>query len=544
MPNEDHEFVTEDQGAVLTALADPRAYAALGDGARGESLRRIDTQSAVVFLVGERAVKLKRAVRFPFLDFGTLERRRAMCAAEIETNRRTAPALYLGVAPILADSDASLRLGPVREPGASLGDETRAREWAVVMRRFDEDTLFVRLAERGALKPALLVALAAALARFHDGAPVSHVHAGAADYERSVAADIVQLRARDTVLDEAATAEIAERLPAALKPLLPLVQRRQEAGAVRRVHGDLHLRNVCLVDGAPTLFDAIEFNDRIGTIDVLYDLAFLLMDLDRRGLVAQANFVLNHYLWRSDGPAAATHLEALALMPSWLARRACIRAFVEAAAAELATDSAARDRRSSEARLYQQVALRFVRPAPPALVAIGGLSGSGKTTLGLALAPRFGAAPGAVIVRSDVERKRLMGLAWDARLPPQGYTPEVTARTYAELLRRARIGLDAGCSVIVDAVSSRPDERAAIEAVARQANVPFLGIWLDVPLDVARDRVTTRAGDASDAGAAVVERQRDYDLGDITWPRIDTGRGTDNVVANARALLAAVGFGS
>ena len=543
MPNEDHDFVTEDQGAVLAALADPRAYAALGDGARGASVRRIDTQSAVVFLIGERAVKLKRAVRFPFLDFSTLERRRAMCAAEIETNRRSAPGLYLGIAPILADSAGDVRLGPVREPDAMLDDDKRALEWAVVMRRFDEDTLFVRLAERGTLTPQLLVGLAAALARFHDDAPVSHAHAGAADYERSVAADIVQLRARNAVLDEAATAEIAERLPAILKPLLPLVQRRQEAGAVRRVHGDLHLRNICLVDGAPTLFDAIEFHDHICTIDVLYDLAFLLMDLDRRGLAAQANFVLNHYLWRGDGPTDAPHLEALALMPSWLARRACIRAFVEAAAAELAGDSAARDHRTSEARLYQQAALRFVRPSPPALVAIGGLSGSGKTTLGLALAPLFGAAPGAVVVRSDVERKRLMGLAWDARLPPEGYTPQASARTYAELLRRARVGLDAGCSVIVDAVSAKPDERAATEAVARAAGVPFLGIWLDVPLDVARDRVTRRAGDASDAGAAVVERQRDYDLGDIAWPRVDTGRGGETVAADARALLAAAGIG-
>ncbi|TXL71149.1 adenylyl-sulfate kinase [Vineibacter terrae] len=540
MVAEHHDFVVEDQGAVLAALEQPGAYAALGEGAAG-TVRRIDTQSAVVFLVGDRAVKLKRAVRFPFLDFGTLARRRAMCAAEIEVNRRSAPTLYLGIAPVLTSNDGTLRLGSVREPDVTVGDEAQAREWAVVMQRFDEASLFVRLAERQALTPELLVALAAALARFHDSAPVSHAHAGAQDYERSVAADLVELRARDAVLDAAATGTIAERLPAVLKPLLPLVQRRQQAGAVRRVHGDLHLRNICLVDGAPTLFDAIEFNDRICTIDVLYDLAFLLMDLDRRDMAAQANFVLNHYLWRSDGPVDAPHLEALALMPSWLARRACIRAFVEGAAAEIADDAAARERRVGEARAYQQAALRFVQPPPPALIAIGGLSGSGKTTLAVALAPGLGAAPGAVIVRSDIERKRLAGLPWDARLPPEGYTQAASARTYAELLRRARIVLAAGHAVIVDAVSSRPDERAAIEALARDAGVPFLGIWLDTPLDVARQRVDRRTGDASDAGAAVVERQRGYDLGDITWPRIDAGHGVERVVAQARALLSAAG---
>jgi aminoglycoside phosphotransferase family enzyme/predicted kinase len=531
-----HAFVTEDQGAVLAALSQPQAYAVLGEGSHGESVRRIDTQSAVVFLVGAHAVKLKRAVRFPFLDFGTLERRRAMCAAEIEVNRRTAPTLYLGVAPVLAEG-SSLKIGPVREPTAALGDEAGAVEWAVVMRRFDESTLFVRLAEKGEIAPHLLVALAAAIARFHDAAPVNHAHAGASDYERSVAADVEQLRARQSVLDKAATREIAERLPAALAPLLPVVEQRRQAGAVRHVHGDLHLRNICLVEGAPTLFDAVEFNDRICTIDVLYDLAFLLMDLDRRGLAAQANFVLNHYLWRTDGPAEVPHLTALALMPSWLARRACIRAFVEGAAAELATDAAAREHRTSEAKLYQRAALGFLSAQPPALVAIGGLSGSGKTTLAMAMAPLFGAAPGAVIVRSDVERKRLAGLAWDMRLPPGAYTPEASARTYAELLRRARMALAAGCSVIIDAVSARPEERAAIEALAREEGVPFRGIWLDVPSDVAQRRVAGRTGDASDASTAVVERQRDYDVGEITWTRLDAGRGIDALAKLARTLL-------
>ena len=147
-----------------------------------------------------------------------------------------------------------------------------------------------------------------------------------------------------------------------------------------------------------------------------------------------------------------------------------------------------------------------------------------------------------MIVRSDIERKRLAGLPWDARLPSEGYTQAASAQTYAELLRRARIVLAAGHAVIVDAVSSRPDERAAIEALARDAGVPFLGIWLDTPLDTARQRVDNRTGDASDAGAAVVERQRGYDLGDITWPRIDTGHSVERVVAQARALLNAAGI--
>jgi predicted kinase len=260
-------------------------------------------------------------------------------------------------------------------------------------------------------------------------------------------------------------------------------------------------------------FDAIEFSERIANIDVLYDLSFALMDLCERKLQPLANRLLNEWLWRIAELPDAPHHEALALLPMFLSRRAAIRAFVDAQAASVSNGDTAR------ARDYQKVALSFLQPAPPRLTAIGGLSGSGKTTKALQVAPEIGRVPGAVVVRSDVERKRLAGIALEERMPAGSYTPESSAQVYAAMLERAEQALRGGQSVVLDAVFAKPEERKAAEALAQKVGVPFDGLWLDVPKDVAQQRVAARKGDASDATPAVIERQFGYDLGEITWRR-------------------------
>jgi uncharacterized protein len=291
------------------------------------------------------------------------------------------------------------------------------------------------------------------------------------------------------------------------------VARRVTAGAIRRCHGDLHLRNIVLIEGQPVPFDAIEFSDRIANIDVLYDLSFTLMDLCERRLRPLANRLLNEWLWRIAELPDASHEEALALLPMFLSRRASIRAFVDAQAAAVSGADTAR------ARDYQKVALSFLQPSPPRLLAIGGLSGSGKTTLALRLAPEIGRSPGAVVVRSDVERKRRAGIPPEQRMPAGSYTPQASAEVYEAFLARAERVLRAGHSVVLDAVFARENERAGAEALALRTGVPFEGVWLDVPKEVAQARVAQRKADASDATPAVVERQFGYDLGDITWRR-------------------------
>ena len=483
-------FVVEDQSEVIDFLA-----------ARLAPARRIDTHGAVVFLSGERAYKLKRAVKFPYMDFSTAARRAVMCAAEIDINRQLAPEIYLGVAPIRRGGDGQFTLG---EPGEPCAD---AVDWLVVMRRFDEEGMLDRMAARGALTPALMTALGARVARFHDGLPpIRAGFGGPDDYRHSVAADVRQMREAGDRLDPPTSEALAEAMPRAFEPFVDLVARRLAAGAVRRCHGDLHLRNIVLLAGQPVPFDAIEFSDKIANVDVLYDLAFTLMDLSRQGLGALANRLLNEWLWRVADLPAASHDEALALLPLFLARRASIRAYVDSAISAVSGGD------NAPARAYQQAALRFLQPAPP-----------GKTTLALKLAPEIGRTPGAVVVRSDVERKRLTGIALEERMPAGSYSPESSARVYAALLSRAERVLRAGHSVVLDAVFAREDERRAAEALAAKVGVPFEGIWLDVPKDVAQARVAARKGDASDATPEVVERQFGYDLGPMGWKRPPAG---------------------
>jgi predicted kinase len=310
-----------------------------------------------------------------------------------------------------------------------------------------------------------------------------------------------------------------------------LLDARAESGHVRRCHGDLHLRNVVLLDGQPTLFDAIEFNDAIACIDVFYDLAFLLMDLDHRDLRPFANLVLNRYLQQRDECAA------LPLLPLLLSMRAAVRAKVAASLEAIADNDTGKAKQRNEAGVYFRRALDYLNPPPPRLVAVGGLSGSGKATLARALAPENGAAPGALHLRSDVLRKQLAGVAELERLPAAAYSAEATAAVYAELARRAAQGLAAGQSVVVDAVFARPEERADIEAVAQTVGTGFTGLWLAADRSVLTARVQGRRSDASDADARVVERQLTYDLGVIAWQRLPSSRPASELKADALTRL-------
>lgn len=494
-------FVVEDQSAVIGFLE-----------RRLAPVRRIDTHGAVVFLGNERAWKLKRAVKFPYMDFSTAELRGQMCQAEIAFNRRLAPEVYLGVVPVRARGDGC-ELGELNEPASD------AVDWLVVMRRFDDEALFDKLAEKEALSADLIAALGARIARFQDRlSPIRSTFCTPDAYRHSVSSDAAQMIEKGETLDPAASQALAEALPASLEPFVDLVARRVEAGAIRRGHGDLHLRNIVLIDGQPVPFDAIEFSDKIANIDVLYDLAFALMDLMHRGLRPLANRLLNEWLWRIGDLSGAPHEEALALLPMFLARRASIRAYVDASIAQVKGEGA------DAARAYQRSALSFLQPAPPKLMAVGGLSGSGKTTMALKLAPDVGRAPGAVVVRSDVERKRAAGIALEDRMPAGSYTPEASARVYAAMLDRAEQALRAGHSAVLDAVFSKPEERQGAEALAKKVGVPFDGVWLDVPKGVAQARVAARKGDASDATPQVVERQFGYELGEIGWRKVASSR--------------------
>ena len=456
-------MIAEDQTEIASFLSQGSSF-----GLAGGPVRRIDTHGAMVFLAGKRAYKLKRAVSFDYMDYATAERRRAMCEAEVRLNRRTAPGIYVSVVAVTREGAGGLALGGRGEPV----------DWLVEMNRFDEDTLFDRMAGRGELTPAMMDDLAAAIVRFHGSAEERGDVGGAQAMRRVLEIDTAGLNAyAGPVFDVDKVAEVTIASETALDRCADLLDRRGRAGFVRHLHGDLHLRNICLVDGRPTIFDAIEFNDEIAVCDVLYDFAFLLMDLHHRGLRHLGNVVFNDYLWRTDDHAG------LALLPLFLSFRAAVRAHVGAAAADSQRDAARANAIRDEARTYLDLAMAFLKPPPARLIAIGGMSGSGKSTLARGLAHAIGCAPGAVILRSDIVRKRLMGVEPAARLGPEAYTSEMSQRVYEKLYADAGMALAGGHSAIIDAVRrcggrttsrGRLSCRGAAQLTAHRDHMPHL----------------------------------------------------------------------
>ncbi|MBL8705191.1 MAG: AAA family ATPase [Rhodospirillales bacterium] len=525
----------DDQRATIALLLDPATHGGASQGVT--ATRRIDTHGAVVVLAGERVFKLKRAVKFPFLDYSTVERRRAACAAELQINRRTAPDLYLAVRPIVADGDGRLTLGaPGTEPRLD------AVDWVLEMRRFADDALFDQRARDGLLDTDTVLKLADAIAEFHAAAELRPEHGGLLAMRRIVDGVVDGLVASGLV-DGDRLDRFAGAIRKALDGNAALLDRRRDQGFVRHGHGDLHLGNVCLWQGEPTLFDAIEFDDRIACGDVLYDLAFLLMDLQHRGLPGLANAAFNRYLMRAMADAGAAGgdallpVDGLAALPLFLATRAAIRAQVGLAAARRQADAARAQAKIAEAGAYLDLALACLDPPRPRLLAVGGLSGTGKSTLALGLAPMIGPVPGALVLRSDALRKTLAGGGLFDRLPPAAYDRAMTARVFDGLAEGARRALAAGHAAIADAVYLAPAQRLKIEAVAKAAGAPFAGLWLEAPAGQLEARVSARRGDVSDAGADIVRMQLAQDPGPMAWHRIDAGGTPAEVLARSRAAL-------
>ncbi len=509
--------MNEDQSEAIAFLREPSSY-----GAGGDRVDIVETHISMVFLAGKTVYKLKRAVRYPYLDFSTSERRREACEAELALNRRTAPRLYLEVCPL--SRDAKGRIG--------FGARGEAVDWVVVMRRFDEELLFDRLARAGRLSASLMESLADEVARFHETAERRPLFGGAAELLATVEENDRCLSAAPRGLfSEEGVAAIGREARARIASLGALIEARRKEGKVRRCHGDLHLNNICLFEGRPTLFDCLEFSESLASIDTLYDLAFLLMDLEHRKEGAFANRVLNRYLDSTDEE------EGLALLPLFISLRAAIRAHVTAATIAAMEKPQTKPELLSEARAYLALGLEVLAPARPRLIAVGGPSGTGKTTLAQRLAPELGARPGARVLRSDVLRKRLMGVAPETPLPPSAYRSLVSRGVYAMLREKAAAALAAGSAALVDAVSLSPEDRRAFAAVAEKAGVPFTGLWLGAPAGVLEGRVGGRRGDASDATVAVLRQQLRGDPGPIDWIKIDAGGTPEDCLAAARAAL-------
>lgn len=526
MMNEQEGADDDEQCAVLAFLAQPETYGL------NIPVKRIDTHAAMVFLAGKDVYKIKRAVRYPFMDLSTLEKRHKICEAEIAVNRVNAPDIYCGVVPVIR-LNGRLALGRDGQQECDVAP-AEVLEWAVHMKRFDEDATLDVLAARDALPDDITRLLAEMVVSAHSAAPpVPDPEASVDELARYARRNAEGIGRRpETVAIERVLALKAATL-SAHGELRDMLIGRAQAGFVRHCHGDMHLRNIALINGRPLLFDAIEFDESIASIDLLYDLAFLLMDLWARNLRDIANGVLNRYLWARGCDA---DIDGLVALPLLLSLRAGVRAMVSAAG----LDHFAGEQLSQaieEARTYCNLAEQFIAPPPLRLIAIGGLSGTGKSTLARLLAPYVPGGVGAVHLRSDIVRKNMSGVAETVRLPPEAYGPGTSEAVYTKLRRLAEAALRAGQSVIVDAVHAREDEREALETIARRMGADFSGLWLEAPTELLEARVTERVDDASDADARVVCGQAEYTCGHIGWQRLITAGPVDSVAGKARKAL-------
>ena len=499
----------------------------LGDAANYpggvRKVERIDTHGAVVFLAGAYAYKMKRAVKLGYLDYSTLEKRREMCLRELEINRLTAPEIYLDVLPVTRTTEGELALDRTGTPV----------EWLVRMRRFDQNALLMQIAGSGKLGPERVNILAGRIAAYHQGAE-RHKEANGFHKIERIARSLASSFSGAHQLPESARAQdFISGFGAELASQRSHLSARGRQGYIRRCHGDMHLGNIVLLDEVPTLFDAIEFDDDIAIIDILYDVAFLLMDLWQLGLRDQANQLFNEYLrcLNDDG-----NWHGLVLLPLYLSCRAAIRAMT---GIDRLDHVAGDGRAECEAGIvkYLGAAGAFLQRPEPVLILIGGISGTGKSTLGRALSPWILPAPGAVHLRSDVERKALFGHPPEVRLELECYAEHYSDQVYDRLAKKAADILAAGHSVVVDAVFLGDKHRRQFLALAEGGRVGLKPVWLGASEETLYARVAARKNDASDADVAVVEAQTRVKTAPTDWIELDAGGTPEMVFDNAcRAL--------
>ena len=439
----------------------------------------IETHISAVFCGNRHAFKLKKAVMLPYLDFSDPVQRLHSLRMELILNKTTAPEIYQHVKAIYRTPSGKLAL---TEDGQNL--PAQAVDYVLQMARIPENDLFDNIAAQGPVTTELLKALADTVFFFHAGlAPIIKK-----DWPNELLRliDGNRIAARYTRLDSKMLTQWYELAVGAVHARWADFAARGEGGFIRRTHGDLHLGNICLWKSKPTLFDALEFDENLATIDTAYDLAFLLMDLNQRLGSATANLVFNRIIAR-NGDAAM-----VPLLPLYLSLRAIIRAHVTALSGDL-----------SVTNVLLGSAIKYLQPNPVALIAIGGLPGSGKSTLAYRLAPRFGSSPGGLVLRHDEIRKQLAGFAPERKLDPSFYTPEMNDRVERRSLDLMKAS-DFSRTIIVDATCRNPLFQQAIEDAARAHKIAFFGFWLTAPSAALEERVGARKADASDADVTLL----------------------------------------
>jgi uncharacterized protein len=465
-----------------------------------EPVQLLQTHISYVLLTGEFAYKIKKPANFGFLDFSTLEKRHYFCQEELRLNRRLSPDLYLAVKVIVQEGDR-YRFTEEADPNA-------IAEYAVQMQQFPQEGLFSHLFQSGSLTPEMIQQLGVIVAEFH---AVAEANAEIRDYGNRAAiqrVDASNYSISEAFIRRAQTQQQYDETRAFTTRFfehhVDWFSQRQIDGKIRECHGDLHLNNVCLYQNKIQIFDCIEFNQDFRNIDVIYDAAFMVMDLEFQGRSDLANLFLNTYLEQTGDYWSA------ALLPLYLSMRAYIRGNVNALALDDPTISEL-DKTDSLQRSkdYYSLAWRYTQRSRGQIITMSGLSGSGKSTVARQLAQQINA----IHIRSDAVRKRLAGIPLRAKGDRDGgidsgiYTHEMTQLTYERMLELGIFLAQQGWSVILDAKYDRQTLRQAVLETAQAAQISIRIVQCTAPFEVLHDRLQHRTGDVSDATADLLDSQ-------------------------------------
>lgn len=471
-----------------------------------EPIQLIQTHVSSVFLTGEFVYKLKKPVNFGFLDFSTLEKRKHFCEEELRLNQRGAAELYLEVVPISQEGEQFV-----------LNSKSNPVDYVVKMRQFPQETLLSAMYDRGELTEQHIIDLAKVLAEFHKTAPTNDYilsfgevekvrQAFDENYEQTV--NYIGVAQTQAQFDE--TKAYTDKLFAEQEALF---KSRIEKKLIRECHGDLHLRNICYWNNKILLFDCIEFNEPFRFVDVMYDVAFFVMDLDARNRSDLSNLFLNTYVEQTGD------WEGLQVLPLYLSRQAYVRAKVTSFLLDdPGVPDAVKQESKETASRYYHLAWSYTQQKAGKLFLMSGLSGSGKSTT----ARKIARESGAIHLRSDAVRKHLGGIALDEKGDDSLYSPEMTQKTYDRLLQLGVTLASQGFTVILDAKYDRQALRSPAIEKAQAYNIPLEILYCTAPEEILRDRVLQRSGDISDADAQILAQQHMEPFTEAEQPYVKT----------------------
>jgi uncharacterized protein len=464
-----------------------------------EPVYLIQTHASFVLLTGDYTYKIKKPVNFGFLDYSTLAKRQHFCTQELLMNQRTAPEIYLEVLPIIQTGD-SFQFGS-NLPAISSAEITV--EYVLKMREFPQNSLLLSLLERGLLTEQIMADLGREVANFHTTViSNSYIRRFGEVSQIRTAIDNNYLISEKYIggpQTQTQYQETKDYTDAFFANNPELFNRRIANNKIRECHGDLHLRNIALWQDKILLFDCIEFNEQFRFVDVMYDVAFTVMDLESRGRRDLGNAFLNTYIEQTGD------WEGLQLLPLYLSRQAYVRAKVTSLMLDdPAISTAQKAEISQTAAHYYKLAWQYTKPRPGKLTLMSGLSGSGKSTAARYLARRTGA----IHIRSDAVRKHLGGIPLNERGGEDLYSDEMTAQTYGRLLELGIILADRGWDVILDAKFDRQNLRTDAIDRAQSHGLPLQIIYCTAPIEVLRERLQQRRGDIADATAELLSSQQ------------------------------------